>query len=72
MGTPGWAQQHKALGWSSRLEYREWLIVAGELPFPLNLAVMLHYAALYCLVLALCVTKHKMRQDAAQLSQVKI
>lgn len=52
-------------------KYPEWLIVA-ELSFPLNLAVTLHYAVLYCLVLAHCVTKHKIRQDAAQALQVKI
>lgn len=45
-------------------KYPEWLTVAGELSFPLNLAVTLHYAVLYCLVLAHCVTKHKIRQDA--------
>lgn len=61
-GDLGGCSKLKALGLCSRSEYQEWLIVAGELS--LNLAVTLHYAVLYCLVLAYYVTKHKIRQDA--------
>lgn len=41
-GHLGGCGEHKALGLCKRSEYREQLIVAGELSFPLNLAVTSH------------------------------